>query len=363
MSPSSATPFQPYQAYPPNSPPPINTLGAHPENLPYSGHTHAGSGQALVRSKRHWPLANVYFGFSGILGFKERWSLILFVVFGGALMAFCIARAEFFNVNRLLELMIPGEWYLYRSEPYKGLLMFHIYTSIFAGFWAVWQFIPAIRRNHVSLHRLNGYLTLILLIPSTVIGSVIARRAYGGAVAIQAAFYVQGILVTYSAIVGYWYVKKNTRKHRKWMLRSVVYLAASVTAKLIQLISRQIVSNVGSYYTIWTCPEVQFLQAVGHGVPDFASTYPACASDPNTSTFADQNSIHLLVHASMDETSVNRGSAVREVVAMSIFVAILIHALGVEIYIRSTENMNRFRRGFVLERTEDGDDEKPVNDL
>lgn len=67
------------------------------------------------------------------------------------------------------------------------------------------------------MHRLNGYLVLILLIPSTVAGTVIARRAYGGAVTVQAAFYTQGVLVTFSAILGYWFVKKNTRKHRKWM--------------------------------------------------------------------------------------------------------------------------------------------------
>lgn len=90
---------------------------------------------------------------------------------------------------------------------------------------------------------------------------------------------------------------------------------------------------------IWTCPEVEFLQSIGHGVSDFSSTYPTCAtanSTTSTSYFSDQNQIHLVVHASMDETTVNRGSAVREVFAMSLFVAILIHALGVEIYVRPT---------------------------
>ncbi|KAG9033052.1 hypothetical protein FRB95_000637 [Tulasnella sp. JGI-2019a] len=156
----------------------------------------------------------------------------------------------------------------------------------------------------MHLHRLNGYLILILLIPSTVAGADIARRAFGGAVDIQAANYAQGILVVVAAITGYSHVKTNTRKHRKWMLRTVAYLATSVTAKLTKAIAREIISDIGSYYTVWTCAEVQFLQSIGQGVPGFAAAYPSCNTD------GDLSKIHLAIHASMQETPVNKGSAV-----------------------------------------------------
>ncbi|KAG8993644.1 hypothetical protein FRB94_010495 [Tulasnella sp. JGI-2019a] len=339
---NEATAFNPYQPYSQ----PAQTNGSGPSKFSYSEPAperyQSGPGQPAA-SERKWPLSNVYWSISGIMGFREKWSLLLFFIFGGALSAYCLARAEFFNWNRLQDLMSTGEWYLYRPEPYKGALIFHIYSSIFAGFWAPWQFIPAIRRQKMHLHRLNGYLTLILLIPSTVAGAVIARRAFGGAVDIQAANYAQGILIVFAAIKGYSHVKTNTRKHRKWMLRTVAYLAASVTAKLTKLIASKIVSDVGSYYTIWTCAEVQFLQSIGKGVPDFAAAYPSCNTD------GDLSKIHLAIHASTVETPVNEGSAIREVSAMVLFVALLIHSLGIEIYIRASESRNQERHGFVLE--------------
>lgn len=124
---SGVLPVNPYPPYPPTSP--TKTHGTQVDRLSYSEPTHDESGQAHVGSEREWPIANVYWGVSGIFGFKERWSLTLcefgrgtrimicsncalrvqVVIFGGALLAFSLARAEFFSVKRLPELMIPGK--------------------------------------------------------------------------------------------------------------------------------------------------------------------------------------------------------------------------------------------------------------
>lgn len=110
---------------------------------------------------------------------------------------------------------------------------------------AVFQFIPAIRRvrSHISLpvlgtmtnltpmftpqrkmilHRLNGYMTLILLIPGTIAGGIVGRRAFGGSPSTQSAYYTATFLTVGAALTGYSKVRE-TRKHRKWMLSKETY--------------------------------------------------------------------------------------------------------------------------------------------
>ncbi|KAG8985167.1 hypothetical protein FRB94_009817 [Tulasnella sp. JGI-2019a] len=334
---SETASFLPHQ-----SPTPSTTPGVATDRSSYFEPLHhVGPDEQPSLTYNKGPITGFYWRISSFLGFKERFSLFLFVIFGGALSAYCLARAEFFNWNNLPKLMMPGEWFAYHKNPSKGALIFHIYGSVFAGFWAPFQFIPAIRRKKMHLHRLNGYLTLLCLISSTLAGIAISRHAFGGGVDIQTANYVHGILIICAAIKGYSHVKTNTPKHRKWMLRTVAYTASSVTAKIIRLISGNIIGRVGSYYTIWTCAEVQFLQTMGKGVPDFASTYPACV-------VADPSNVRLAIQASLTESPVNKGSAAREVMGMSLFVALLLHSLGIEIYIRLTDATHQPPRGFLL---------------
>lgn len=71
------------------------------------------------------------------------------------------------------------------------------------------------------LHRLNGYMTLALIIPGTVAGAIVGRRAFGGSLATQSAYYTVAVLTVGAALTGYSKVKE-TRKHRKWMLSKLI---------------------------------------------------------------------------------------------------------------------------------------------
>lgn len=72
------------------------------------------------------------------------------------------------------------------------------------------------------LHRLNGYMTLILLIPGTIAGGIVGRRAFGGSPSTQSAYYTATFLTVGAALTGYSKVRE-TRKHRKWMLSKETY--------------------------------------------------------------------------------------------------------------------------------------------
>ncbi|KAG8887707.1 hypothetical protein FRB98_009152 [Tulasnella sp. 332] len=302
------SPFTPYSSYSKQQP----ISGAN-VILPYETDlvVHDRPQPSSVASGHGNLFMNIYWTASAILGFKERQSLLLCFVFGGALIGFCLARAEMMNPTNLMNLTVPGEWFWYRQTLYKPAIILHIYCTI-----------------------------------SIISGSVVGRRAFGGAPSTQAAFYTDGILIVFSVIKGYVSVRE-TRKHRRWMLRAVTYTSAPITARIILVISRQIITNIGSYYSLWTCAEVQFLQQRGQGVPDFATAYPTCVNIP---AGVNPSHIHIAVHAAMQALHVNFGSAVRETFGMALWLALVIHISGVEIYIRATEATNRHRRGFILER-------------
>lgn len=112
-----------------------------------------------------------------------------------------------------------------------------------------------------------GYGVLFCLVPGNIVGAISARRSFGGELNVQSAYYILAIMILYSGLLGIYNVKKDTRRHRKWMLRTssllsmgvhlikptqgmVVYFAAAITARLIMLAARQIITVVGTYYSV-----------------------------------------------------------------------------------------------------------------
>lgn len=301
-------------------------------------------------------IGNFYRAVTRMCGFNEKYSLGLLIFFGGALIGFCLARTLMMSPANLRDLTIPGEWFWYRQSVFKPCIFIHVYLSIISGIFAVFQFVPAIRRRSVILHRINGYMTVALLIPSTVCGSVVARRAFGGELNVQSAFYVDGCLIVSASLTGLFYAKRNTRKHRKWMLRTVAYAAVPITARLTSIAARHIVSVIGSYYALWRCEEISW---VLNSVAAAQQSYPQCTPSQAGDDLA---SVRVAIRAAADGDKLGLGSSVRVTWGMSMWVAIVIHSLGVETYIRLSESSNRYRRGFVLQRDGDVIEEWPDDD-
>ncbi|KDQ55610.1 hypothetical protein JAAARDRAFT_37015 [Jaapia argillacea MUCL 33604] len=292
-------------------------------------------------------LTSIYRSVSWILGFRERYSLLLMIIFGGALVGFCLARAMMMRPANVRDLTIAGEWFWYRQPLYKPTIFMHIYLTIIAGIFAIFQFIPAIRRRMMILHRINGYFVLILLIPGIVGGTIVARRAFGGELNSQSGYYVLGSLIVFSACMGLLNVKQ-TRKHRKWMLRTVTFTCATITARLASICARHIISKIGTYYAVWRCDEILFVLQDANAVDQ---AYPECGQ-----TGVSPGNIHVAVRAATNVDNLEYAASVRATFGMGLWIGILIHIVGIEFYIRRTEDANQHRRGFVLQREDDEDD-------
>lgn len=70
------------------------------------------------------------------------------------------------------------------------------------------------------MHRIGGYLILLLLIPGLLGGLIVAQYAFGGDISTQGSLSTLALMITISASLGYYNIrKKQLEEHRKWMLR------------------------------------------------------------------------------------------------------------------------------------------------
>jgi len=281
-----------------------------------------------------------YLVISNALGFRERFSLFFFIVFGGALVGFALARSQSLNPNNFHSQLVLGEAFWATREPWKGLLTTHIVLSFGGSILVILEFIPAILRNYMTFHRINGYVSLVLLFPAILTGSIVGRQAFGGEISDQTGFYVLGILSGYYGFEGMRTVHE-IRQHRRWMLRFASLLGVIITARLITLCAGDIITDIGSYYALWKCDELLY-------VLKKLDAYPTCLAAQQARGNLAQ--VQVPIHASNREGGLHKASVRRVNAGMTIWVALVIHMIGSEIYIRATERANRQQAGFILGR-------------
>jgi hypothetical protein len=76
-----------------------------------------------------------------------------------------------------------------------------------------------LKENPITPSLFSGYGVSFCLIVGNISGSIIARRSFGGELNVQSGYYTLGIMVVFAGLMGLYNVKKDTRRHRKWMLR------------------------------------------------------------------------------------------------------------------------------------------------
>ncbi|CUS14948.1 unnamed protein product [Tuber aestivum] len=262
------------------------------------------------------------------LGFAKKYNFPLWVIFGGITVGFSAARLQYLSDAVLESDLAPGEWYWFRQDLYNIGLKIHLACILPCAIIGVFQFLPIIRRKVLPLHRIDGYIFLILLWVSSGAALAIARRSFGGTVETQAGVFVLSFLSLTASSLAYYNIKRlQIEQHRAWMLRTMVYMGSIITARIIMIISAISITAVGSYYALLTCDE---LSEIVSNSTRFDIDYPTCKSSPDTL---------IPVRASLggDNAEEENASAVfRVTFGTSIWVAGLIHYLAVEIYLRLT---------------------------
>lgn len=265
---------------------------------------------------------------------------------------FTLSRFSFLNIggsaaSSYKSSSAPGEWYNYSQGHYRIGITLHLVTIIPAGFLAVFQFVPVIRHKLLIFHRINGYLIVVLAMLGNVGALMIARRAFGGGLDVQSAVGTLVILTTIGIGMAYYNIKRlQIDQHRAWMLRTWFYFGTIITTRIIMITSATVISILKNYYTARSCGELAYWYNPNTDLtnlsPFFLSMYPDCANATLTT--------YVAVNANMNGGPENIGAALGVSFGMGLWLSIILHALGVEIYLALTPAEGERLRNVSYER-------------
>lgn len=174
---------------------------------------------------------------------------------------------------------------------------------------------------------------------------MIGRRAMGGAPASQAAVMVMAALSATSACLAWYNIRFRRRidLHRRWNIRTAFYVGSAITERIFfnglafilatqsekQYSVSELLGFLPTYsdnldWQVWTCDELQFL--IGNRT-DVLQRYPSCIHSTVTP-----------VAASL-RTAEGVGTALRIAFGASTWLAIALHAVLAEVYVRQSRRV------------------------
>lgn len=235
----------------------------------------------------------------------------------------------------------PGEWYYFSHGVYRFAITLHLVTVLPAGLLMVWQFVPFIRKRYCTFHRINGYVVITLVVLSNVGALMIARRSFGGTLDTQAAVGSLVVLCTVALALGLWNIwKLQIDQHRAWMLRAVFYMGTIITTRIIQSATAAIISRLPGYYQVQTCGQVASIY------PDSSAPLAANYSQCLNATLDFPVVVAANLHGSFEQIGASHGLGF----GMALWMSILLHLVGVEIYLNLTPGETNRMRTVSYER-------------
>ncbi|KAL8812880.1 MAG: hypothetical protein Q9200_000702 [Gallowayella weberi] len=272
------------------------------------------------------------------IGFKKGYNFTFWFIFAVGLFGFCLARVQYLSIGgKFKDGSSPGEWFYLRDGHERIGITLHLATIIPAGFLLVFQFVPAIRYKFLIFHRINGYVLVVLLLLSNAGALMIARHTFGGELETQAWTGLLAILTTVGAIMAYINIKRlQVDQHRAWMIRTWMYAGCIVTLRIIMIISALIVSQSSRSYQVWPCEKLAYVFEDDDAT--FRDRYPACFITNGTT---DGN---VAVRAKFGEVGAEIGASLGFSFGTAGWLALFLHAVGVEMYLALTPHeSNRLR--------------------
>ncbi|KAH7245792.1 hypothetical protein BKA59DRAFT_175952 [Fusarium tricinctum] len=274
------------------------------------------------------------------LGFKTRSSLALFSIFGGALFLFSTLQLPYIDIDRVFYAAgnpwsVPGECYWFQKPGLmrNGMLL-HLSTILPAGALICFQFIPALRQaKYAKFHRINGYVVLFLSALGTIGALIIEKRAMGGGSSNRIGTWILCTLFTGASIMGLVSIKRRRfEEHRAWMLRAWFWATSIITMRIILISMAHIIGTPSRAFEVsMPCYIVEYLHESFPGT--MKNPYPSCAAFTSGENLLQET----MVTTNWDLNDLPGITAgLRFGYAVGGWLGFVIHAIGVEVYIRAT---------------------------
>ncbi|KAK6080983.1 hypothetical protein SCUP515_03125 [Seiridium cupressi] len=293
------------------------------------------------------------------IGFSKGYNFVLWFIFLGALFGFTLARLEYLNIWGVFcgngsGGALPGECFYYtKPGRYQIGIILHLGCILPAALLACLQFIPVVRHKATIVHRVNGWLVVLLSLIGTSGAFMIVRRSFGGGLDIQTGIGLIGVMFVVSLVLAVVNIKRlQIEQHRAWMLRAWFYVSPSdstssealsylltplmqqagsiITLRIIMIIAVIILSNIGGYDVVEPCDKIEYTLKSADAT---LSLYPECASFLSGENLGQQ----ALVSANYHGTNpVEIAAAFNMVFGSAAWLAFALHAVGIEIYLHLT---------------------------
>lgn len=153
----------------------------------------------------------------------KGYNALLWFHLEGAMLGICLARTPYLAIDTYFrENVALGEWSYFRQPYFRASIALHLTVVLPAGFLTAVQFAPVPRHEAITLHRINGYVIILLVSLANFSGLMVARRAFGGMVEIHMSVGLLALVTTVSMVMAWVDIKRlQIVRHRAWMLRCV----------------------------------------------------------------------------------------------------------------------------------------------
>lgn len=273
---------------------------------------------------------------SRTLGFTQGYNTALFIVLGGITALFSIARLPAISLNIFCKPgnSIPGECFHYEVPGrHQTGLWLHLSSILPGSLLALVQFVPAVRRRALNVHRYAGYAVWVLSVSGTVGMFMLLDKAAGGFFDTWAVAVVLSTMFLGATFRAYQTIRElRIDQHRAWMLRAWVYAWCIVTMRPVLITCAIVVSKLGPFYSAQPCGKIDY--ALAHAKwpnPNItlSNDFPSCTGyaagvDPTGMS---------IVKANVFGNVVERASAINIVFGSATWICMVLHAVLVELYV------------------------------
>lgn len=142
------------------------------------------------------------------------------------MLGFVLARFMYLDIDgQSHKGTAPSEWLIYSEDLNHYGITIHLSACLPAGFLMIWQFLPIFRHIALFLHRINGYIVILLVFVSNAGALMVVRKAFGGTILTQGGVGVLAVMTTISVTMAYYNIKwLQIDQHRTWMLITMFYI-------------------------------------------------------------------------------------------------------------------------------------------
>ncbi|KAM0550796.1 hypothetical protein ACHAPJ_008659 [Fusarium lateritium] len=278
------------------------------------------------------------------VGFTKGYNFVLWFLFGGAFLGFTLSRFIYLDFDGALcpdeppkgklygsKGAVPGECHYYQRGIGKAGIILHLAGILPAAVLVVFQFVPVIRHRALIVHRVNGYIILLLSAVGMAGVFMIARHTFGGTLDMQTVTGAASIIFILCMALGYYNIKRlQLEQHRAWMLRGWIIVGHIITMRAISTLMAKITSNTDPSYTVTPCAVIDYM--FYHNQTVVQALYPDCI---NFYT-GDAPGQRVIIKGTPGGRPDEIAAALNSAFGAGAWLALLLHAIAAEVYLHLT---------------------------